>query len=300
MTDTASMPSSFQWGITAAGAALPLTHRFAPESCTVRRIPLKTEPNEARGALSHPIEPSVESQYVVSGTVVMVPRPEDLVRWLPLIFGGSFSGTVLTPAAIVDEFWYGKDRKAKVYNYEGMKVSKATFISRAGQQLRLQLDLEGRIRNVANAGTFPSLSLSTQVPFIHNGAVFNVASTARQFGDFNLVVDNGLILDRMFNSLTRTEIPQGDRLITLEMMTPFRTTELDILEAAVTGIAGDITWTTGGTSLLMQFPALQANIEDPEFTDRRQELMLRPVFTAKTLVGDPIADEIKITLDSTP
>lgn len=297
MADTSTMGHRLKYGITAAGANIPATTRLAPERCTVARRPTLVRPDqEMRGTVARPSEAASDGPYTVSGQVVLVPRPKELLALLPLIFGGAFASDVLDPALITTEFWFQFDRLAKVYNYEGMKVARATFESAAGRQLRLTLDLEGRVENVANAGTFPSLDLSIQNPFIHHQCVFSVDSTNRKANNVRITVDNALVLDRFFNQQTRTELPAGDRIITVTCDNPFTTSELDLYNIALAGVPGSITWTNGAFSLAMAFPCLQSKTPTPEAGGKTTELPLMLDLEAVTLDGNAIPQEVRLTL----
>jgi hypothetical protein len=150
-------------------------------------------------ALAHRSEPTAAGLKPTSGTIAWRPRPDELVDVLPLIFGGTFAGTILEPAFITQGFPFSFDRKVKVMNSTGCKVARAEFSSQPGQSLRLSMQLEALSTAIANAGTFPPLSLSTMQPFQHHHSVLTFASTARLINSVKIGVDNGLDTSR-FNT----------------------------------------------------------------------------------------------------
>ena len=299
MSDTATMPKDYQFGVGAAGASHPVTTRLALETCGVKKIPTHHEAAGMRGQLAHRSEDVAEGTYTVSGPVSLRPRPEELRVLLPLLFGGSFSVNELEPAAITDGFPFAFDRKVKVHKYNGCKFASGSISSSAGQSLVLSGQIEGTTADApAAAGSFPSLDLSLQPPFMHHHAVITVDSTARKTDDINISVNHAVQADRFFNSQTRSEIPQGDRIVTFSCKNPFTSDEYDLYTLALAGAEASIVYTNGAYSLTVEFPCLQAAVEDPQPAGPTVEMPLMMNYTAKTVDGSAISDqEIKFTLD---
>ena len=302
MADNATMPKDFQFGVGAAAAALPATTRLALESCTVKKVPTHVEAPGMRGQLAHRSEDVAEGTYTVSGGISLRPRPEELRVLLPLMFGGAFATNTLEPAAVTDPFPFSFDRKVKVFNYTGMKFASGSLVSSAGQTLTLSGQLEGTTQAIANAGTFPALDLSLQPPFMHHHAVITIDGSTFNTDDINLSVSHQPALDRFFNSQTRTEIPQGDRMISLSCKNPFTTANNDeyatLFSMALAGVEASIVYTNGAYSLTIEFPCLQAAPQDPDPGGPTNEMPLMMDFTARTVDGSGISDqEIKFTLD---
>jgi len=294
--DTASMGYDVQFGVSAI-ASDTVTKRLLPESLDIKKRPTHFHAEGFKGQLAHRSEDTAESTYTVSGSMTIVPRVDDLEILLLAIFGGTFAGNVLEPDVITDYFKAALDREVKVFNYTGMRVSQATFTSSAGQPLRMQLQLEGKDLTLGDADSFPDLSYSVLTPIMHHQATMYFDGTARNFNNLNITVNNQLVMDRFFNTQSRTEIPQGDRTIQVSFDTPFTTSELDIYQLALAGVSSNILYTVGSYSLLFEFPLLQGPMEDPDTPSPVQEIPLRTTLNARTVDGYAGTDqEVKITL----
>lgn len=300
MADKANKAWQHQFGITAAGSTAPATTRLALDQCTVRKIPTHVAADqEMRGQLARISEGVVDGPYTVGGDCVWSPRPAELTYVLPLIMGNTFSTGVITPGHINTEFEFQFDRKVKVHTYTGMKTARAVFSSRPGQLMKLNWTIEGKTETIGDAGTFPSLNLSMQRPFIHHGLTLTVAGETRKVNDFSITFDNVLDLERLFNSQTRTELPQGDQIVRVSMQNPFTTDETELYNIAIAGVAASAQWTSGGASILFEFPCLQAPTETPTADGKTTEMLQTINFDARTLDGDPITSVVKVTLDAT-
>lgn len=302
MAHTAVLGHRLQFGVGAAGASLPVTQRLALDRCDVRKIPTQIAPEQQmRGTVAHDSESVSTGPYTVSGGFEWSPRPDELTTVLPLIFGGTFSLGVLDPALITDGFPFSFDRYTKVNNYASNVITEATFSSAAGQQLKLACSLEGTTEATANAGTFPSLSLSTQPPFTHAMAAITLDSTTFYADQVQVTVRNTVLADRFFNNSYRTETPITDRVVTVSLNVPYDSNAVTKLyEMALAGVAGSIVWTNGGYSLTFSFPCLQAAPENAPSQGKTSELMLPVQMTARTKSGAAITQEIQITLDTSP
>jgi len=300
--DTATMGHELKYGLGIIGSAIPSTLRLALEQCGVKKIPTLIAPDaEMSGTLSRRAEPVVSGPYVVSGPIAWAPRPDELATVLPLIFGGTFSGDVLEPAPITDGFPFQFDRKTGVYNYAGMKVANATFSSSPGQILRLQAQLEGKTEALAAAGSFPVLTLSTLQPYTHHDAVITIDGTPRKVGAVSISVENGLILDRTENTTTRTEIPQGDRVIRFTCDARWDTTDDDMNLMGVAGVEGSVVYTNGAFSLTFDFPNMKIAPQTPEGGGKTTEMRQPLQFECYAELGHATSDyAVKITNDSTP
>lgn len=293
----ATMRHDMKFGVGAANTDTPIDYQLALESCDVSHRPQVVAPDEMRGQIAHAKEPVTAGLIPCGGQFSLRPRPDDLTRLLPFIFGGTWSSTTLNPGAL-PYFPFGFDRKVKVHTYTGMKVNTATFSSSAGQSLALQCAIEGKTYTIGAAGTFPSLSLSLLQPFMHHQSSLTLnGTTAILVNNIQIAVNNALIADRFMNSQTRTEVPQGDRVITFNCDNPFTTADYALFTAdGITGIAGSVTYTNGVYVLTFSFPCLQFAPEAPGAPARGQEMPLRLQFTARQKNGDAIPQEVQITL----
>ena len=291
--------ASYDHLTTSVGAA---TVRLALDQCDISEKPTLIYPDgEMIGALAHRSEPTAAGLKPINGTAAWRPRPDELTTVLPLIFGGTFAGSVLEPAHITSSFGFVFDRYVKVFTYAGCKVARATFNSSAGQSLRLSTQIEALTQTIGNAGTFPSLSLSLQQPLQHHQSVLTFGGTVRNVNNIQINVDNGLMTDRFYGSQTRIELPQTDRMITVSFDNPFTMDEYDMYQLATAGAAATLVYTNGNMSLTFEFPKLQAAPVAPAAPAARQEMGLRMELQARSVNGSGItAQEVKITLDATP
>jgi hypothetical protein len=186
-----------------------------------------------------------------------------------------------------------------VFHWDGLKVASCRIGSSAGSQLlTFDLDMQGTTETV-NA-TWPSIAstLTTDKPFIHAQLVLSLNSSNRAVDNFSISIDNGLILDRMLNSLYRTEIPEADRVITLECDNPFTATDLALYDIAVAGIAGVATFTNGSSILTFTFANLKAPAQAIQRA-QRGEAMNKLTFTAyETGTAGSTTKELVTTLST--
>src|SRR5947208_8059306 len=95
------------------------------------------------------------------------------------------------------------------------------------------------------------------------------------------MIDNRLLVDRFNNSITRTALPEGDRVIRLACDCPFSADEVALYNQAVGGSAGSVTWTNGAYSLTFAFARLQAPDRSPHVPGRSREIPLRLEMVAR-------------------
>ena len=294
----ASMGWAAQFG---AGAANPVTSQFEFISCGIGKRGALVESPGCRGTRSHIHESVNEGPYTVGGAVVMEPRPDELDFWLPYILGGAESTDVFPLAETLPVAFVTIDKIAKVYTYDGMKVARAVFASSPAQNLRLTMDLEGKTETPGNAGTFPAISstLSVLQPYIHQQAVLTLVSTPYVLANVEVTINNSLILDRLLNSVTRTELPEADRIITVSCDNPFTATEAGLYDMALAGVAGTLKYTNGARSLLFTFANLKVPSRGPEIAGRNREIPLRLELQAFRSGVTDAPKELVVTNDNT-
>jgi hypothetical protein len=285
-------------GIAAAGAGAA-TRELDFLSCDVgKRGNLIVSPG-IRGSRSYFDEQAVMGTYGVDGTLLLDCRPDDLAVLLPYCLGANANGTSFALASTVQEMLLTVDKVAKVYTYDEIKVNRARFSGGPNQTLKLALELAGKTESGANAGTFPDLAstLSAVRPYVfHQGVLTLGANTTYEFTNFELVIDNALILDRYNNSQTRTEIPESDRIITLTCDTPFTSSELALYDLSITGLAGSLVFTNGNYSLTFTLNNLKQPALGPGVPAKQQEILQRLTLQAFATDND---DELVVTNDST-
>lgn len=218
-----------------------------------------------RGTRSRPKEHVRIALNDVSGQVSMCLTPVELDAWLPRILGASESADSFLLAETVPEFGMLFDRGAERFVYTGCKVSRAVFSGAPGQLITCTLDIIGKTgAGVATAwpGTVPVIN--TGQPYVFSDLTFALSAdaSADEMLGFRLTIDN-FVQRRWANSVNAVEVYAGDRLITLEVDTPFTSDEVDLYGQAVTGAGGTLTLTNGNQSTLFTFANLKVPNEDP-------------------------------------
>jgi hypothetical protein len=297
---TENLGHNAKFGLALTGNAAAATSQLIFLSDGVKKQGSIVERDGMRGTRSHVSTDSRFGPYAVGGQVVLNPTPEELAILFPLILGTAANGTSFVLGETLPEFMTQHDRVAKVFAANYMKVARATFSGSPGQPLQLALDLVGKTWTEANSGTFPSLTPSVSAMYMFHDCVLALGGTSSwEIDQFELVVDNGLITDRYHNSQTLTDIPEGDRMVSLGISTPYNSTyaPLDVtLKAAVAGTTGGtLTFTNGNYSTVFTFGALQVPEETPTIGGRGV-IPLPFNFTSKK-TGTTM--ELAVTHDST-
>ena len=269
----------------APGTNAALDFAFVFSACTVGKHGTIVERDGLRGSRSRYATDARTGPYVVAGTIVTEPTPTDLETWLPLIFGGTLTGGAVALADTLPSFSLGVDRVAKRFRYTGCKVRRAVFAGSQGGLLRMSLDIVGQAES-ADAAAWPAIAPdASQGPFIFSDAASGLTlnATQREFCDFELVIDNGLVTNRFMNSLTVVNLPERDRHITLNTTHAFAAANLDLYDQALAGAAGSLvlTSTQGSPSVLsFEFADLQVPAQ-PTGVDNRSELLLKLAMVAR-------------------
>ena len=150
-----------------ASASTPATEEYDFLSCTVGKQGVLVQSEGIRGTRSRVKEAVNTGPYTVSGALIMEPRPDDLDNWLPRILGGTETADNFPLAEVLPDFFLVVDKVAKVFSYAGCKVNQGIFRSSKGQNLQLQMDIEGKTETAGDAGTFPSISTSLSHAAVH-------------------------------------------------------------------------------------------------------------------------------------
>lgn len=277
-------------GFGLTGGAVNEPYEFRSEGIVKQESHVET--GGIRGTRSHISENVSEGTYTVGGPLVLIPTPADLVTLLPKILGAAASGTTFALAETLPDFVAQIDRKTKVFAYSGCKVNKASFKSSKGNPLTLDLDIQGKKEGsysgstftditLGSAGTFPSLTLSVLQPYMHHQLVLTIGGTAYEVDDIDITIDNALILDRFNNSQSRTELPEGDRIITVSATFPYSTSETALYNIATAGAAATAVYTNGNYSITFTFAVLQAAAKSPVVQSRNGEIVLPIDFVAR-------------------
>lgn len=225
-----------------------------------------------RGTRSHQSERVRFGAKVVGGDVILPVAASMLDLWLPRILGAAKSGTDFLVAETLPEFQCMHDTVEKVFTYTGCKVGKAVFKGSAQSPLvTVTLSIIGKDRSPGNAGTFPSLTMPVDMPYLFNELVLTVDSVSRPVEDFELTIDN-MGKARMVNSFTADSIMITDRIVTLSFTNPFESDMVDLLDVARGGMSGTLVWTPSGSnaSTTITLPAIQIPVDDPVVSGKDQ------------------------------
>jgi hypothetical protein len=280
------------------GAASPVTEAYEFISENLKRKIKRIYNDGIRGTRSRSKERVADGEIEIAGQITMNPSPAELANLLPRILGAAAVTTTYALAETLPEFYINIDRVAKVFEYAGCKVAKATFSGSRGQPVKLALDIIGKTCTPGDAGTFPALTIDTDVAYVFYQGVLTAEGSAREFDQFQLVIDN-MLDKRVMNSQTATSITAQDRLITLACSTPYTSDEIDLLDNAFTsaaGAAGSLVFTNGTESTTFTFANLKDDVEDPEVQGKK-EILLPHSFTA---YKSGTTKELVVTHDSTP
>lgn len=231
------------------------------------------ETGGTRGTRSHVVERTRNGIYTVGGTVNLQPGPAELDILLPLIAGGTKSANNIPITETLPYFYVGVERLAQQYLYDGCKVASATFSGSTGNFLNLALAIEGKTET---PGAITGLSASVPslaTPYVFHDAALTIGGTTYQFKEFSYTHDNGLILDRFMNSVTRTDIPEGDRHVSVSLSAPFTSDTIGLYDTGATSAAVVITLTNGTLFFKITMPAVQFPAIPPDMPGRNELLL---------------------------
>lgn len=248
--------------IAAGGTAIgSYTGAYEIESETLKKTGTILDTNGLRGTRSHHSGRTREGTYSVQGTLNFCADPAMLDLLLPWILGADESTDVFALADTLPERDVLIDRVAKRFVYAGCKVNRARITGRAGELIKVSLDIIGKTETVS-ATSFPSITPPTVPPYAFQDAALTLVSTSRIITNFELTVDN--VLDARFaNSVSATNIDPQDRIITLRTETPFTSDEVDLYAQSVGGAAAALVLTYLGYSTTFSFASLQVPDNSP-------------------------------------
>lgn len=203
------------------------SYEFLSETVAARKTIIDT--SAMRGSRSHHKVRTRAGTYTVSGGLEFNPTGNDLAKWLPRILGAAASGNSYAVAETLPSFYYSADRLTNAFHYTGCKVDTATFSASEGELLKLSLGIEGLTEVVAaytSSGavspiTSPHALDLTMHPLRFTEGVFTMVGGARPVKSLSLTVNNSLDKGRFNNSITRTALPELDRIVTVQATVPY-------------------------------------------------------------------------------
>ncbi len=272
-----------------AGSGNTSTEEYEFLSCDLGADGSHREATGMRGSRSQFETSVVDGTEAVDGSVVIEPRPNDLTNWLPRILGANG-----VAASTVPEFVCNVERSAESNLYSGCKVDRATFTASSTQNLQLALDIVGKTETTQ---AFPNIAstLSVLQPYVLHQAVLTLGGNTYAMDNLEIVIANNLLRDRFYNTQTRSEIPEGGRLVTLGLDNPFNSSDTELYDIARDGLAGSVVFTNGNYSITFTFTNLKMPRARQPIAGRDQALDKRLALTSYATAN---AAEIIITNDA--
>jgi hypothetical protein len=249
--------------------------------------------NQLRGTRSHGSERVRKGTRRCEGTINMCPTPVELATLLPLIFGGTPSGTSYPLGESLTLLDHFTNRDGPLYTAQDLAVDSATFSASEGGPLQLSMSLIGKDEVQSGSAGSLTVDLTTQ-PFVLMDAVVSVAGSNREVSSFELTIQNHLEV-KYRNSLTPTQIKATDREVSISLPISLGT-DSALYGSAVGGVAVTITLTNGLTSLAFSATKVQAPRQPLPFGQRG--IMDFPWRGVARKDGSTL--ELTTTLDSTP
>jgi hypothetical protein len=248
---------------TAVTLALPVlqnNHQWIPEF---------VEDEGNRGNIWRASEGVVYSRGMGTGNVSLIPRGDDINTLFPLIFGGDVAGT---PGALCEFFTMRADKNVTTFEHQNCKTQSASFSSSSGSPI-LSMDWAIESCNYADVGAdaIPSaLTFSELKPFVHSRATVTIDGDTYQVDDVTISVQNSLGTDLFYNSPVRTDLYQGEQIITFTHSSPFDSAaDLDLLVQGQsdTSVSATVQYVTGSgastSTMTWNFVALHAPVPTP-------------------------------------
>lgn len=276
-----TMGYATQFGLGPQHATSLATRQFEFQACSLNKRQQLVHADGIRGQRAPIGDATQQGTYEVNGSVMLLPRPDELDFLLPYILGQAEDANTFAFGESLPELVATLDKSLYVETYRGIKVARAIFRSSQGRPLTLELQLEGRTKDTpAAAGTFPDIAgtLSAKLPYIHHHAAWTFDGTGIEVDQLVLTIDNRLETNHFGNSQARARLPEGEPAITLAFQTPhdahFHAKLRDINPSGVS--AASLQYDNGTDRLSIDFGRLQKP-ETP--VDIRGKQSLRPEVT---------------------
>lgn len=248
------------------------------------------------GSRSQHAEHTRITRIDVAGQLEFPWTPEFGAYILPFIMGANASGTTFALGETLTPFQLQIDRVSKVFTYNDCYVNKATWKAATGDFVMCTLDLLAVSETVGNSGTGQSLTTPLELPYIFSDGALTMDSVSRAPFDFELTVDNKLTAS-FRNATTAGYIAPSDlREVAFKTTNPYGSTETDLYNQALAGIAVSLVLTNGNYSTTFAMPAVQFPSESPTRPDNSEMKLMLDGIARMTSTSR----ELVITHDSTP
>lgn len=254
-----------------------------------------------RSVSGHRMRPAAR---FVSGGFNMQPTAVELANLFPWIYGTAGTGSGTVTYALADTALPSKDvfsrMDGKGWFFRECVVQRATFSSQQGQPLGLRLDLLGKDRDDPPATySWPALAIDyDDLPFMHYEAVLTLGGTVYQFRSATLTIDNAPAADRFLNSITPTDFPTGDRIITLTVDQPWGGNSALLNTLRDADVAGTLVYTlSSGVVLTFTFPYLvPPQLDDPTVQGREEIFFPYTLQACSDVSGGSVVKELSTTI----
>lgn len=283
-------------------AATTITHGIYCESFGLQKIPTHVEDKGVYGKAWGRSENVIEDKITCSGPIVFRPRRDNLAFLLPMITGTSpFSNAGMEMGLNGDSFPIWHLAKIGIHKFPKCKIDVATFSSsKSDTMLKLTMAVEAldmvedlTLSNFPGESTVP---FSLDKPFVHTQTTIMIDGEEYRSEDISIAINRSLIKDEHLNSKTRLDLPDGERIVTLDTTIPFNDANDQLLQRfGDSAVAASVLYTNGEYDLKFEFPALQSPVKSPVFTARtpmRQSIQ----WTARSLDGNAITSPCLVTL----
>ncbi|HEY5312080.1 MAG TPA: phage tail tube protein [Pirellulales bacterium] len=247
----------------------PVTRGYEFENCQITKAGTIIDSSGIRGGRSHHSERTRQGNDSIAGVIELYPSPADLSHLLPLVLGGTPSGTTYPLADGLAAFYVTVDKVAGVYTYAGCKVDKATFSGVQGQAMKLSLEIAGQTETPAAAGSFPAVTLDNSAPLVFSDSTLTLLGISREVKQWTVTIDNSLEV-RFANSTSATAIMPKDRQVSLQCQNPFTSAEIDLYGQALAGSSAALVLAGAGSSLAFNFATLQFPDRGPVVPGREE------------------------------
>lgn len=275
---TATVSSFGRLAVGPAGS--PVTSRLDHQSFATGFEEQYIDASGNTGRLTRFVNRSRLTKRVVAPRLSLKPTAAELAIVLPWLMGGTPTGTTTitypTGNTVPTKRLQYDDGNSVVHTYDPMAVSSASFSSSSsGQTLGIDLQLVGQTAVIGTA--FPSTGVTgidnVTGPFVHSdtaGAVL-VNGVVTLCENVSISVDNGILTDRFFNSLTLAGFVKHDRSIKVSLTYPYGEAPT-LYDAGGAGVPVVVTYTNGAYILAFTFPAVRFP-KTPVDVPYRNELM---------------------------
>ena len=210
------------------------------------------------------------TKIVVAPALSLKPTSAELALVLPWLLGGTptvatttttypLGNTVPTRRLQYDDG--NSAGNAKVHTYDPIAVSNVTFSSSdSSGTLGVNLQLIGTtaVQNIAFPASGVTLIDDATQPFTHadSAGAVTVNGVVTLCQSVSISVDNGILTDRFFNSLTLVGFVKHDRNIRVSLTYPIGQAP-DLYDASGFGVPVIVAYTNGTTVLTFTFPRVQ-------------------------------------------